>query len=60
VKTPLKRKKMSRLNSRANIVKSEKGHDVFIDNEFILWVTGSRRQATKELELHLKKYSIIL
>ena len=32
------------------IVKSGKGHDIYIDDKFVMWVIGSRKNAEKELK----------
>ena len=38
-----------------DINKNGKGHDVFVDGEFVFWVIGSKKNARTELEKHLKK-----
>jgi hypothetical protein len=40
---------------KTEFVKSGRGHDVFINNQFAFWVIGSKRNAEKELEIHLKE-----
>ncbi|WP_256444571.1 hypothetical protein [Tenacibaculum finnmarkense] len=37
------------------IEKKGKGHDVFINNQWHMWITGSKRNARKELEIYLKQ-----
>lgn len=32
------------------IKKKWKGHDIFIDNEWVMWVTGSRKNAEREIK----------
>ena len=39
---------------KIEIIKSGKGHDVFINNGFVFWVIGSKKNAKKELKSHLK------
>tara|TARA_R100000541_G_C1827668_1_gene73520 strand:+ start:316 stop:432 length:117 start_codon:yes stop_codon:yes gene_type:complete len=33
-----------------DIKKSGKGHDIYINGEWIMWVIGSKKNAQKELE----------
>ena len=34
--------------------KNSKGHDIFINNEWVMWVIGSIRNAKKEAESYIK------
>jgi hypothetical protein len=40
---------------KTEFVRSGRGYDVFINNLFVLWVVGSKRNAEKELEIYLKE-----
>ena len=40
---------------KVEIKKNGKGHNVFINNDFIFWVIGSKKNAEKELKLYLKE-----
>jgi len=33
-----------------DIKKSGKGHDIYINGEWVMWVIGSKKNAQKELE----------
>jgi hypothetical protein len=35
---------------KTEIKKSGKGHDIYINGEWIMWVIGSKKNAQKELE----------
>tara|TARA_R100001369_G_C3219742_1_gene149788 strand:+ start:52 stop:180 length:129 start_codon:yes stop_codon:yes gene_type:complete len=35
--------------------KKNNGHDVFINNQWLMWVIGSIKNAKKELEIYLKQ-----
>ena len=35
---------------KTDIKKSGKGHDIYINGEWIMWVIGSKKNAQKELE----------
>ncbi|WP_262906535.1 hypothetical protein [Tenacibaculum piscium] len=35
--------------------KNGKGHDVFVDGLWQMWVTGSKRNANKEIQNYLKE-----
>ena len=43
---------------KTEIIKQGKGHDVFINSQFVFWVIGTKRGAKKELELYLKNEKI--
>ena len=36
------------------IEKNLGGHDIFVNNLFIMWVTGSKRNAKKELKKYIE------
>lgn len=40
----------------ANIEKSGKGYNLFINGVLVGWVIGSRKNAVKELEIEKKKF----
>jgi|TARA_R110001606_G_scaffold297454_1_gene445277 hypothetical protein len=35
---------------KTEIKKSGKGHDIYINGEWVMWVIGSKKNAQKELE----------
>jgi hypothetical protein len=35
---------------KTEIRKSGKGHDIYINGEWVMWVIGSKKNAQKELE----------
>ena len=35
---------------KTEIKKSGKGHDIYINGEWVMWVIGSKKNAEKELE----------
>ncbi len=35
---------------KTEIKKSGKGHDIFINDNFVMWVIGSKKNAEKELK----------
>ena len=37
------------------LVKKDKGHDVFVNGQWVMWVIGSAKNASKELEKYLKE-----
>jgi len=37
------------------IKKNGKGHDIYINGGWVMWVVGSKRNANKELKIYLKK-----
>jgi hypothetical protein len=37
------------------IVKVGKGHSIYIDGSWVMWVIGSKQNAQKELDLYLLK-----
>lgn len=39
---------------KTEIIKNGKGHDILIDDKFVMWVIGSKKNAQKELDLLLK------
>ena len=39
---------------RTEIIKKDKGHDVFINDGWVMWVVGSSKNAQKELNKYLK------
>ena len=39
---------------KKEIIKKYNGHDVFLNGGWIMWVTGSKRNAQKELDKYLK------
>jgi hypothetical protein len=40
---------------KAEIEKSGKGHNIYIDGSWVMWVIGSKKNAQKELDLYLLK-----
>lgn len=39
---------------KSRFVKNNKGHDVFINDQWVMWIIGSIKNAKKELEKYLK------
>jgi hypothetical protein len=39
---------------KTEIIKKGKGHDIFINGQWVLWVIGSKRNAEKEMKKYLK------
>ena len=39
---------------KVTYTKKGKGHDIFIDNQWVMWVIGSLKTAKKELEIYLR------
>lgn len=39
---------------RKTFKKNLNGHDVFINDQWLMWVIGSEKNARKQLELYLK------
>jgi hypothetical protein len=40
---------------KTDIVKNGKGHDIFVNDQWVTWVIGSKNNAEKELKTYLKK-----
>lgn len=38
----------------SEIKKNRNGHDIFVKGVWVMWVTGSARNANKELKLYLR------
>ena len=36
------------------IKKKDKGHDVYVNGSWVMWVIGSKKNALKELEIYLR------
>ena len=39
---------------KTEIIKKDKGHDIFINDNWVMWVIGSKKNAQKELNIYLK------
>jgi len=39
---------------KATFKKSNNGHNIYIDSQWIMWVIGSLKTAKKELEIYLR------
>ena len=39
---------------KTEIIKKDKGHDIFLNGGWVMWVIGSKRNAQKELDKYLK------
>ena len=39
---------------KTTFTKTNKGHDIYINDQWVMWVIGSLKTAKKELEIYLR------